>query len=85
MTYGWFHLWRYGPRPVGSFSKYSNTEDSAPADAPSKIDLQEHEQRERARQVPAPTVEVDHNEYLERAQREAQRAAAERNAPGLEL
>src|SRR5699024_8883854 len=43
-------------------------------DPPSKIDLQEQEKRERARQVPVPVAKVDHNrEHLERAQREARR------------
>lgn len=55
-------------------------------DPPSKIDLQEQEKRERARQVPVPVAKVDHNrEHLERAQREAQRTTMERNAPGLGL
>jgi hypothetical protein len=31
---GWERLWRHGSREVGSFSKYSNTEDAAPVDAP---------------------------------------------------
>ena len=55
-------------------------------DPPSKIDLLEQEERERARQIPTPVVERDHhNKYLERAQRKAQRAAMERQGPGMEL